>query len=141
MIVICSEHPDSKGTSVCNAFEIIYGDIVKKMKKDKWAKELDDFNQIYLESNNLVRAVVSYTIRAISKLLRNEESILKRLAPNSELLWVEHWPKEIFGKEKYFEVKHNENGEKPQWIPVELEEFSYRVGYSLSDIDKSDIDF
>lgn len=140
LVIICSECPDNAGTSVCNAFERIYKGILTRIKKDKLAKELDEFNVIYAKRKNFIRAIISYLIKSITKNLKNQPSLLNQIPNTKDLIWVEHWPEDTFGEDEYFEVKHR-GGKVPKWEKIDLKDFAKRTGYKLSALDKSNIDF
>jgi hypothetical protein len=139
LIVICSECPDNTGTSICNAFEMIYKEILAKIKKDKLAKELDEFNKIYGMRKNLVQAIISYIIQSFEKNLKNQSSIFNKIPNTKDLIWCEHWPKEPSWEEEYWEVNHC-TGQKPRWKKIDLKDLSQRTGYKLLDLDKSNVD-
>ena len=92
---------------------------------------IDGFRELYEKHNSLPVASISFVLRAISNKLRNKKTWYKILTEAKNIIWIEHWPKDlcISGEDEYFVVEWDGENE-PSWKDIDIEIYnSTVVGY------------
>lgn len=145
-VIVCSQAPDNKGTSVQNAYEIIR-DIVKSELKDKNSRKvfsaslIDEFADQLEKTEKFKVAIALFLLRQSSKVLRDEKTLLDIFKKQDiDIVWVEHWPLGtglLQDESDYYLVKENETG-SPSWHRININSFSKGLGYQEQELEKFD---
>ncbi len=148
MVIICSQLPGMHGTSVMNAFEILYSLMREQIEKDRKekkkkiiTKKFDDYSNFILETKSIIKATLVFIMKEAKKIINDEEeSIFNALKKSQDPIWIENWPKGTpwnYGKDEYSMVIPY-GSEGPTWQPIDLEQFSNYIGYPIDKLKKSD---